>query len=193
MTHLRTQLPLISAAAAGLCWAAALALLIYGDLQRLGDPLALERLLYYALVLSATLLTFVPIELRFGLTGLTIEGVIGFGLLAYTVAFVPAPRGWLLDPPDLPVYVLFFAAIFLAVAAAARPFVAAISHYLFAQRARANDLRRVQRQAYEIGLFVSLAAMLAALRTLSWVSLLLLFVVFVIAELLFLACVRAET
>jgi hypothetical protein len=191
MTQLRSQYPLLVAAAAGLCWAAALALLIFGDLQRLASPLAPERLLYYALVLASALLTFVPIEARLSLTGLTIEGVIGFGVLAYTLAFVPAPQGWLLDPADLPIYGLFFIALLIAGAAAARPFIAVLSRRFYQQRARAFDQRRVRRQAYEVGLFLAASAALASLQALSWVSMLLLFVAILIAELLLLARVPA--
>jgi hypothetical protein len=191
MTQLRSQYPLLVAAAAGLCWAAALALLIFGDLQRLASPLAPERLLYYALVLAAALLTFVPIEARLSLTGLTVEGVIGFGLLAYTLAFVPAPQGWLLEPTDLPIYGLFFLALLIAGAATARPFIAVLSRRFYQQRARAFDQRRLRRQAYEVGLFLAASAALASLQALSWVSMLLLFVAILIAELLLLARVPA--
>lgn len=191
MSQLRSQFPLIAAAAAGICWAAALALLIYGGLDRISNPLELERLLYYCLVLSAALLTFVPIEIRLQLTGLTIEGVIGFGLLAYTLAFVPAPQGWLLEPVDLPVYGLFFVALLIAGAAVARPFLAVLSRRFFQQRARAFDPRRVRRQAYEIGLFLAAAAVLGSLNVLSWASLLLIGVAIGIAELLFLSRVQA--
>jgi hypothetical protein len=191
MTQLRNQYPLIAAAAAGICWAAALALLIFGDLGRLSNPLAPERLLYYGLVLGATLLTFVPIEARLNLTGLTIEGVIGFGLLAYTLAFVPAPQGWLLEPADLPIYGLFFIALLIAGAAAARPFIAVLSRRFFQQRARAFDQRRVRRQAYEVGLFLAAAAALGSLNVLNWASLLLILVALLIAELLLLSRVQA--
>jgi hypothetical protein len=148
-------------------------------------------LLYYALVLAAALLTFVPIEARLSLTGLTVEGVIGFGLLAYTLAFVPAPQGWLLEPTDLPIYGLFFLALLIAGAATARPFIAVLSRRFYQQRARAFDQRRLRRQAYEVGLFLAASAALASLQALSWVSMLLLFVAILIAELLLLARVPA--
>ena len=63
---------------------------------------------------------------------------------------------------------------------------------LFQARARALDGRRVRRQSYELGLLIATVAALAGLRVLTWVSLLLLTLALVIAELLFLAQVRAE-
>jgi hypothetical protein len=192
VSQLRSHYPLIAAAGAGICWAAALALLFYGDLGRLRDPLAPERLLYYTLVLAAALLTFAPIELHLSLTGLTAEGVVGSGLLAYTLAFVPAPQGWLLEPADLPVYGLFFIALLITGAATARPFIAVLSRRFYQQRARAYDQRRVRRQAYEVGLVLATAAALASLNVLNWVSLLLILAAIVIAELLILSRVQVE-
>lgn len=187
------QTSLLLAAVAGLCWAAALSLLLFGNLAAEHEPLALQRLLFYALILTAPLLTFAPVERSLQLPGLTVEGVIGgFGLL-YILAFVPAPRAWLLALPELPVYILLLMALFLCGAAVSRPFIHAISARLFRARARAFDHRRVRRQSYEVGLLVAVVAALAGLRVLTWVSLLLLILALVIAELLFLSQVPVET
>lgn len=191
-TTQRSTLNSMLAVAAGLCWAAALAMLLFGGLSPAGAALAPERLLFYALALSAALLTFAPIERVAGLSGLAVEGTVGASLLLYCLAFVPAPTDWLLALPDLPVYGLLLAALLLSVAAVARPFIAALSRRIFQQRARALDARRVRRQSYEVGLLVAVAAALAGLRVLTWVSLLLLALALVIAELLFLSAIRAE-
>ena len=187
-----SQLSMLAAAAAGLCWAAALALLLFGGVSRGDPPLAPARLLFYGLVLAAALLTFAPVERGSGLTGLTVEGTLGAGLLLYCLAFVPAPRDWLLSLPDLPIYALLLMALFLCGAALARPLIHAASLRLFRQRARALDGRRVRRQSYEVGLLLATVVALAALRVLTWVSLLLLALALVIAELLFLSQVEAE-
>ncbi|NCC32566.1 MAG: hypothetical protein EOM24_11185 [Chloroflexia bacterium] len=192
MNLARPQISLLLAAIAGLCWSAALALLLFGGLSPADPVLALQRLLFYGLALTAPLLTFIPVERAMALTGLTIEGTVGSFVLLYILAFVPAPQDWLLDLPDLPIYTLFIVALFLVGAAVSRPFLHAVSLRLFRTRARALDGRRVRRQSYEIGLLVAMIALLAGLRVLTWVSLLLLTVVVVIAELLFLAQVRAE-
>jgi hypothetical protein len=186
------QYSLLLAAIAGLCWASALALLLFGGVSREADPLALQRLIFYVLVLVASLLTFAPVEHGSGLTGLTVEGTLGASLLLYALAFVPAPREWLLSLPDLPVYGLLLAALFLCGAAVSRPLIFAASLRIYRQRARALDGRRVRRQSYELGLLVATVAALAALRVLTWVSLLLLALALVIAELLFLSQVEAE-
>lgn len=192
MTVTRSPYSLLIAAIAGLCWAAVLALLLFGGLTAGDDPLSLQRLLFYALGLAAPVLTFAPVERAMGLHGLTVEGTVGVALLLYGLAFVPAPRDWLLDLPDLPVYGLLIMAVFLCGAALTRPLIHAATTRFFQARARAYDGRRVRRQSYELGLLLAVAAALAGLRVLTWVSLLLLAVALVIAELLFLSQVKAE-
>ncbi|HMQ33420.1 MAG TPA: hypothetical protein PKD53_21995 [Chloroflexaceae bacterium] len=192
MTTAPGRYSLLLAALAGLCWAAALALLLFGGLGAGDDPLSLQRLLFYGLGLAAPLLTFAPLERALGLRGLTVEGTVGVSLLLYCLAFVPAPRDWMLALPDLPVYGLLIVAIFLVGSAITRPFIHAATARLFQARARAHDGRRVRRQSYELGLLLAVVAALAGLRVLTWVSLLLLAVALVIAELLFLSQVEAE-
>lgn len=192
MSSSRTQVSLLLAAAAGVCWAGALALLLFGGVAAEADPAAPQRLVFYGLGLAAPLLTFAPVERAAGLSGLTVEGCVGAGLLLYCLAFVPAPGGSLLSLPDLPVYGLLLAALFLCTAAVTRPLILAASVRMFRSRARALDGRRVRRQSYEAGLLIATVAGLAGLRVLTWVSLLLLALALVIAELLFLSQVEAE-
>jgi hypothetical protein len=192
MSQSRSPYSLLMAAVAGLCWALALAMLLFGGVTGEEPPLAPQRLIFYGLGLAAPLLTFAPVERALGLRGLTVEGTVGAGLLLFGLAFVPAPQDWLLDLPDLPAYGLLIRALFLAVAAVARPLIHAATARLFQARARAFDGRRVRRQSYELGLLLAVVAALAGLRVLTWVSLLLLAVAVVIAELLFLSQVRAE-
>ncbi|MFQ3661874.1 MAG: hypothetical protein SNJ69_05700 [Chloroflexaceae bacterium] len=187
------QTSLLLAAVAGLCWAAALSLLLFGSLATETEPLALQRLLFYALILTAPLLTFAPVERSLDLPGLTVEGSIGAFVLLYSLAFVPAPRAWLLALPELPIYTLLLMGLFLCGAALSRPLIHGISVRLFRVRARAFDRRRVRRQSYEVGFLVATVAALAGLRVLTWVSLLLLIMALVIAELLFLSQVPVET
>lgn len=186
------QVSLLLAVTAGLCWASVLAMLLFGGVSAVAAPLAPERLLFYALALAAPLLTFGPVERAAGLAGLTVEGTVGAFLLLYSLAFVPAPRDWLMALPELPVYGLLLMALFLCGAAITRPLIHAASVRLFRARARALDGRRVRRQSYEVGLLVATVAALAGLRVLTWVSLLLIALALVIAELLFLSQVEAE-
>src|SRR5262245_36942961 len=90
---------LLLAVAAGLCWACALAMLLSANLENVSGLLAPARMIFYALVLAAGLLTFVPFQRRLGLPGLAFEGVAGSFLLLYTLAFVPPPTAWLLASP----------------------------------------------------------------------------------------------
>ncbi|MEI7770449.1 MAG: hypothetical protein WCI67_10695 [Chloroflexales bacterium] len=184
---------ILAATAAGLCWAATLALLLFGGLHAGEPPLAPQRLIYYALALGAALLTFAPIESGLGMPGLAVEGTLGAALLLYALAFVPPPTDWLLSPPDMPVYALLIGALFLCGAAGSRPFLYTVGRRLFRERVQARDLRRVRRQSYEVGLLIAALAALAGLRVLTWVSVLLLALALTIAELLFLARFQAKT
>jgi uncharacterized membrane protein len=180
------------ALAAGLCWSGALLLLFLANLSAEADPLAPQRLLFYMLVLTAGVLTFVPIQHGLGLSSLAFEGIGGTALLFYTIAFVPPPTGWLLSLPDLPVYMLLILSLFWTSSAVVQPFVYAAGQRLFKHRARRRDVRRARRQSYEIGLLVACLAILAALRVLSWVSLLLLVLILVIGELLLLSRIEVQ-
>ena len=184
---------LLLAAAAGLCWACALALVLTGGLETERNPLATPRLILYALVLAAGLLTFVPAQRRLQLPGLALEGVAGTSLLLYTLAFVPPPSGWLLALPDTPVYVIFIAAVFWSCSAVALPPVYALGRWTFRQRARQYDLRRARRQAHEIGAMLAVLVGLAGLRLLTSFGVALVVLILVVAEMLFLSFIETET
>ncbi len=178
---------------AGLCWAGTLTLLLWGLVDRQQSYAAPERLLYYGLALLAALLTFVPAERQFGLTGLAFEGTFGSILLLYTLAFVPPPTGWLLSPPDTPIYALMAVAVFLFVSSLAMPLLYALGQRLFRQRARRYDARRARRQAYEVGTLAAMAVGLAGLRVLTPVAVVLLALIIVVAELLFLSFAETDS
>src|SRR5688500_221243 len=152
---------LLLAVAAGLCWACAIAMLLSGNLEAMPELLAPARVIFYALVLVAGLLTFVPFQRRLGLPGLALEGVAGSFLLLYTLAFVPAPTAWLLALPDTTVYVLLALGLFWGISAIAMPAIHALGRRAFRERARQYDLRRARRQAHELGLLAALCVGLA--------------------------------
>lgn len=178
---------------AGLCWAGALAVLFLADVSMQQQVFAPSRVLFYALVIAAALLTWVPMQVRLDTPGLALEGLVGSFLLLYTIAFVPAPKSWLLSPPDAPVYALLAGALYLTGTAIALPFVAAIGSHFFRQRARRFDKRRTRRQARECGLALALLVVLAGLRVLTPLGVLLVVMILVVAELMFLSFVEAET
>jgi hypothetical protein len=184
---------LLLAVAAGLCWACALAMLLSANLSASQELFAPARMIFYALVLVAGLLTFVPFQRRLGLPGLAIEGIAGSFLFLYTLAFVPPPTAWLLALPDMPVYVLLALGLLWSVSATAMPVVYALGRRAFHQRARQYDLRRARRQSHEIGLLAALCVGLAGLRVLTPVPVLLLALILGVAELLFLSFVETET
>lgn len=183
---------LFLAAAAGLCWACALALLLSGWLDATHSVLAPIRVVFYFLVLAAGLLTFVPVQRQLGLPGLAFEGVAGSFLLLYAFAFIPAPTGWLLALPDLPVYIIFLAAVFWTSAAIVMPLTYALGRRIFRQRARQYDRRRARRQAHEVGALIALYAAMAGLRVLTPLGMTLLALIIGMAELLLLSFIETE-
>jgi hypothetical protein len=184
---------LLLAVAAGLCWACALAMLLSANLEATRELLAPARVIFYALVVLAGLLTFVPFQRQLGLPGLALEGIAGSFLLLYTLAFVPPPTAWLLALPDTTVYVLLALGLFWSVSATAMPAIHALGRRAFRARARQYDLRRARRQAHELGLLAALCVGLAGLRVLTPVPVLLLALILGVAELLFLSFVETKT
>lgn len=154
----------------------AVALLLVAALRTPVAPvLRLSVPLVWAL---ASGLVFVPLARRLDMPGLNWQGVVGWTLLSYVVAFVPAPRGALLDLPELPSYLLLFLAVFYAVAATAVPLT-----WLLARRLD-DDLRtrRARRQAYAIASLAVVVLAMAALRVLTPWAFALLLVVLILAE-----------
>lgn len=190
-TPLYRRPALLLAVAAGMCWASALGMLLAG-LDQHAPVLSPVRLIFYTLVLAATLLTFVPIQRRLELPGLALEGCGGWFLLAYTVAFVPPPTESLLALPDTPVYLILIVALFWSVSAVALPLLYALGRRIFTQRARQYDQRRARRQAHEVGAFVALCVALAGLRALTPLAVVLVILILVVAELLLLSFIEAQ-
>lgn len=187
----RRRPALLLAVAAGLCWACALAALLSGQIDPDLPFFAPIRVIFYLLVLAAALLTFVPFQRRLRLPGMALEGVAGSFLLLYTLAFVPPPTAWLLELPELPVYLLLALGLFWSVGAAMLPPIHALGTRLFRQRARQYDLRRARRQAHGLALLLAACVLLAGLRALRPAPVLLLALLLLVAELLFLSFVEA--
>lgn len=182
---------LLCAGAAGLCWAAADALLLTTPLDPASSVLAPSRVIYYVLVLAAGLLTFVPIQRLLRTPGLALEGVAGAALLCYAVAFVPPPTAPIYALPELPVYAIMIGALFVVGSAIALPFVVLLGRRLFQRRARQYDLRRARRQAHEVGAFVAGCGVLAGMQILTPIAAILVALTLVVVETLFLAYVEA--
>lgn len=173
-----------------LAWVAAVALLTtVPDRSR---ATGFSQLLVPLIWATAAATTFVPIQLRLALPGIGWQSIVGFGLLGYILAFVPAPSGWLLDLPDLPVYLLLFLAIFYAVSAAIVPLIYLLGQRYYKLRIHRLDVGRARRQAYEIGLLIVVSLVMAGLRVLSPVTFGLLALVIVLTEALLLSQVQPE-
>lgn len=181
----------VVAGLAMVAWIVALGLLFAGDsalTNRVDSPRA-TLAVSWAL---AAIITFLPIQIRLGLPGLGWQGLVGWTLLGYVLAFVPPPTGWLLDLPDLPVYLLLFVALFFATAAATLPLTFLAGRQLYQRRMHRSDLRRARRQAYELGVLAVTLAVLAGLRVLSLMTGALLVAIFVLVETLLLSQVAPE-
>jgi hypothetical protein len=181
--------PLVVALAT-IAWFVALALLISVPEQPvLGiGPRALVPLAWSL----AAALTFIPIQLRLALPGVGWQSMVGFGLLGYLLAFVPAPTAWLLDLPDLPVYLMLFFAVFYVVTATMVPLTYLLGQRFYKLRIHRLDVGRARRQAYEAGILTVMILVMAGLRVLSPATFGLLALVVVLTEALLLSQVQPE-
>lgn len=182
--------PLVVGAAV-VAWLAALALLIVAPAQLAASGLP-PRLAVPLVWMLAAALTFVPVQLRLGIPGVGWQGMLGWGLLGYLLAFVPAPSDWLLGLPDLPVYLLLFFAVFYSVTSAMLPLTYLLGQRFYKLRIHRLDVGRARRQAYEIGLLVVATLVMASLRVLSPITFGLLALVVVLTEALLLSQVQPE-
>ncbi len=183
----------ISTGLASAGWVFLIGMLVSSDLARGPNLLSPLHLFFHSVALLTGVLTFWPLERQFDLVGLTIEGTLGSWLFLVALAIVPAPTGTLLDPPDTPVYTLMLLAVFLTVAAIARPIIAALSRRWLALRAWALDQRRVRRESYEVGFVAAAVLALAALRALDPIRLIALMTVVVLIEIIFLSLIGVES
>lgn len=162
-------------------------MLLLVNLRQEMGPFTPLRLLYTTLVVSAGLLTFVPIQQALELPRLAWEGTLGTFLLFYTLAFVPPPTRWLLSLPDMPVYGLLIVALFETTSIITLPFLALLHQRRTRQRVHRIDVQQARRHSYEVGLLATGVVVLAGLRVLTWISALLLLLILVTMELLILS------
>ncbi|MDP9313897.1 MAG: hypothetical protein M3R24_23965 [Chloroflexota bacterium] len=176
---------------AALAWLVALGLLLAAPERLVVAGVGARVLVPLSWGLAAAL-TFVPVQLRMALHGIGWQSIVGWALLGYLLAFVPAPTGWLLDLPDLPVYLLLFFAMFYTVTAAMVPLTYLLGQRFYKLRIHRLDVGRARRQAYEIGLLIVIALVMAGLRVLSPITFGLLALVMVLTEALLLSQVQPE-
>lgn len=181
--------PLWLAVLAGGCWAVLFGWLMLGEL---GPHTAQNtRLLFGGAIVLVGMLTWGPLQWATRLPVLTWRGTVGWGILLWTLAFVPPPTERLVASlPDLPVYLLFFAGLFLAINALALPLVHVWGLRRYHGRRERFDARRVRRQANEIGIFVTLCAALAVLNILEIVTVVLLIAILSLSELVMLSLTK---
>lgn len=181
--------PLWLAVLAGGCWAVLFGWLMLGEL---GPHTAQNtRLLFGGAIVLVGMVTWGPLQWATRLPVLTWRGTVGWGILLWTLAFVPPPTERLVASlPDLPIYLIFFAGLFLATNALALPLVHVWGLRRYHGRRERFDERRVRRQANEIGIFVTLCAALAVMNILEIVTVLLLIAILGLSELVMLSLTK---
>ncbi len=178
--------PLWLAAVVGTAWAGILAWLMIGSLgpQTSQTP----RLIFGLAVSGLGLLTWAPLQWATRLPVLTWRGTVGWGIVLWTLAFVPPPTQALVAGlPDIPVYLLFFGGLFLASNAVALPLIYLWGLRRYHNRAQRFDVSRSRRQATEFGLFVALCAVFAVMNMLEIVTVILLIAILALSEMVMLS------
>jgi hypothetical protein len=166
----------IVALGALLCWLMLGQLLFVERLDRL-PTLSGWRLLFYALVIMAPLLTFVPVARWIRAPFYEVEAVAGWAALALVLGLVtPA------DPPTLAQFLFFLLPLTVALAT-----LGTLASYLAGLRVYRNDPRRydivrARRQGYLMAMLTVAGMLLFSVGTLSPTSAALLVLVGVLAE-----------
>lgn len=181
--------PLWLAFLVGVGWAAMLVWLMLGSSGPHTQPR--PRLIFGGALLVLNLLTWAPLQWATRLPVLTWRGTVGWSMLLWTLAFVPVPTQKLVAGlPDVPVYLLFFGGLFLASNAVALPLLYVWGLRRYQNRLERFDVRRSQRQAAEVGVFVAMCAVFATLNILEPVTVTLLSAILVLSEMVVLSLKR---
>jgi len=77
------------------------------------------------------LLTFVPLEYYFRISGFAVRGIVGLLLVVQIVLYVPAPTASLLWLPDVPVYILVCLTIYWFVSSLSLPLTFVVGKVAF--------------------------------------------------------------
>ncbi|KPL86680.1 hypothetical protein [Herpetosiphon geysericola] len=178
--------PLWVAFVAGLGWTAMLVWIFFGGLSPQSGLWV--RTLFGMASLGLGLTTWLPIQWALRLPALTWRGTVGWAIIFWVLAFVPAPTTTIAAGlPDLPIYLLFLSGVFLASNALVLPLVYVWGIRRYHNRAQRFDVRRSHRQAAEAGIFCSLCVLLAAMNIFEPVTVLLLIAILVLSEMVILS------
>lgn len=178
--------PLWVAFVAGLGWTAMLLWVFFGGLSpQSGFGV---RSLFGIATLALGLTTWLPMQWALRLPALTWRGTVGWAIIFWMLAFVPAPTTTIAAGlPDLPIYLIFLSGVFLASNAMVLPMVYVWGIRRYHNRAQRFDVRRSHRQAAEAGIFCSLCVLLAAMNIFEPVTVLLLIAILVLSEMVILS------
>lgn len=144
--------PLWVAFVAGLGWTAMLLWVFFGGLSpQSGFGV---RSLFGLATVALGLTTWLPMQWALRLPALTWRGTVGWAIIFWILAFVPAPTTTIAAGlPDLPIYLIFLSGVFLASNAMVLPIVYVWGIRRYHNRAQRFDVRRSHRQAAEAGIF----------------------------------------
>ncbi len=177
---------------AAACWVLAGVLIAQG-VGMTGNPFGPARWLVWGALALAGLATFGPLERWLELPGLTAAGVWSLLLFGTVLAYVPPPTHDIRSLPDIPPYLLLMLGLGALVRACTLPVLYGLGQRFFTQRAWRYDARRARRQAVLCGIFSAVLVLLAGLRAISILSVVLTVLILCVAELLFLARIRATS
>jgi len=146
------------------------------------------RSLFGLATVALGLTTWLPMQWALRLPALTWRGTVGWAIIFWILAFVPAPTTTIAAGlPDLPIYLIFLSGVFLASNAMVLPIVYVWGIRRYHNRAQRFDVRRSHRQAAEAGIFCSLCVLLAAMNIFEPVTVLLLIAILVLSEMVILS------
>ncbi len=135
------------------------------------------RLLFYALLLAAPVLTFVPLARWARAPFYDVEATIGWATLGFVGAIIsPA------DPPTLAQFLLFLLPLTVALATVAMLVSYLVGLRVYRSDPRRHDFVRARRQGYLVALVLVASMLLFSVGTFSATSAVLLLAIAVLAE-----------
>lgn len=174
----------------GFAWLGGVIALANGTWQRADQA---TQVLVVGVSFIIGLLTFVPLEYYFRISGFAIRSIVGLCLVVQIALYVPAPTASLLWIPDVPVYVLVCMTIYWFVSSLCLPLTYVIGKVAFAQRAQRYDVRRAWRQAREIAVLCAGLFVLFGLRALIPLLVVPWLLMVIITEVIFLSFIEPPT
>lgn len=181
------RLLLVLGATAGIAWAAWVYFLFIFEVGAIPNPWDPWRIVFYALLLLAPALTFVPLALQLRWTFFAPYAVLGWAALGFLLAFVHPPLG-VLSGQTSPLSVwYFFVVLFVVLTTLLAPLAHLIGLRFLTSRTHQRDTLRAWREAGLLSLYIVGIAIARSLGLITWPIVLLGLLFLALVEALFLA------